>query len=163
MKLKQGFEGGEKSESEVFYENQRNLSDDIVEKWLEPENLETKNKISAEGFEIVESIDGRVDKNVEISHVRITSEGQYPQHIHRKSDAYFIVTNVIGEVYYLSGKKKTLIKNGDRIEIPRGTPHGFDTTPGAILEFISIQSPPITDEETGEHDFEIVQNLINRI
>lgn len=140
-----------------IYETWRAIADQIIESWLTPKNLQSKNKITAQGFEITESIDGGLDKNVEVSLVRITGHSEYPQHLHKNSDAFFII--VSGEGIFLSGDKKLPIAKGEKIDIPRGTPHGFELPENGILEFVSFQSPPIIDEQTGEQDFQ----LFNRI
>jgi quercetin dioxygenase-like cupin family protein len=136
-----------------FYEKCEAVSESAIEGWIKPENLANKEVIKAEGFTVTLAIDGGPDKNVEVSLVEIRSEGEYPQHVHKKSDAFFVV--VSGEAYFLSGKEKTLLKQGEKVQIPRGTPHGFELEDGKSFQFISIQSPPIINEETGEQDFHL--------
>lgn len=139
------------------YEGWHNITDEQINSWLSEENLSQRTKRSFQGFEIIDSLDGRVDPKVEISLVRLLKEGQYPQHVHNSSDAYFIVAS--GTAIFLSGLNKTQMKAGDRMDIPRGTPHGFEIPPGGILEFISLQSPPIKDEHTGEEDFHLIDQV----
>ena len=139
------------------YEQWTNISDETVSEWLQPENLEKRNKKTFEGFELVESIDGRLDANVEITLVKINKEPQYPQHIHKESDAYFIV--ISGEAIFITGDERKEVKAGDRVEVPRGMPHGFELKGKEALEFISLQSPPILNTETGENDFHLVDNI----
>ncbi len=135
----------------------RDMTDAVVEELLSPENLSKRTTRTFQGFEIVDSLDGRPDASVEVSLVRIIAEGQYPQHVHKKSDAYFIVT--AGEAVFLSGAERTMMRQGDRVDIPRGTPHGFEIAAGTTLEFISIQSPPIKDEHSGEEDFHLIDHI----
>lgn len=130
------------------------ISDEEVEALLSPENLSQRTKRTFAGFEITDSLDGKPNNNVELSLVKVTPEGKYPQHVHKKSDAYLIVT--AGEATFLSGDLRRPIKVGERLDIPRGTPHGFELKEGELLEFISFQSPPIKDEVTGEEDFHIL-------
>lgn len=139
------------------YENWRAIPETTVQEWLTPENLATKNKRTFRGFEIIDSVDGRVDKEVEVSFVKITEQGQYPQHFHKDSDAYFII--IEGEAFLLSGDQRRKIEKGERIEIPRGMLHGFELAEGETLEFISIQSPPIKNEHTGEEDFHLFNQI----
>ncbi|MFA7252906.1 MAG: hypothetical protein WC027_03570 [Candidatus Paceibacterota bacterium] len=139
------------------YEYWHNISDEIVASWLSPENLASKNKRIFQGFEITDSIDGRLDKNVEISLVKITKPGQYPQHVHNSSDAYLII--VSGQGTFLSGKQTRSVRSSERIDIPKGMPHGFDLVEGEALEFISIQSPPIKNENSDEEDFHLSEKI----
>ena len=126
---------------------------EAIEEWLKQENLDTKNSRLFQGFEIIDSIDGGINTEREVSLVRIIAVGQYPQHIHKESNATFIITK--GEGVYVSGHTRQQVKSGDRLVIPRGTPHGFELGEGQKLEFISIQSPPIRNIKTGEEDFHL--------
>lgn len=139
------------------YEAWHGIPIETIESWLSQENLATRNKRTFQGFEIIDSLDGRPDKNVEVSLVRIMEQGQYPQHVHNNSDAYFIIVN--GRAVLLSGKERREISQGERVDIPRGKPHGFELAEGEPFEFISIQSPPIKDEHSGEEDFHLVDQV----
>lgn len=121
--------------------------------WISKENLEHKTRREFAGFEITDAIDGGMDTSREVSLVKIKAVGQYPQHVHKESNAYFIIT--AGEAILLSGKEKRPIKAGDKIKIPKGLPHGFELKEGEGLEFISIQSPPIRNSETGAENLEL--------
>lgn len=144
---------------ELVRENQfmanvlKDVSDDTEINWLSNENLSLKNKRTFQGFEITDSIDGGINTEREVSLVKIAEVGKYPQHTHDESDAIFTI--VSGAATFLSGDKKREIKAGDKIKIPRGMPHGFELKEGEILEFISIQSPPIRNPETGKEDFRL--------
>ena len=127
---------------------------DNVQKWLSKGSLESKEKRSLLGFEITYGIDGAHDPAVEVSLVKLVQTQVYPQHVHRASDAVFII--VAGEGLLLSGATKKLVKAGDRVPIPRGTPHGFELITEQCLEFISIQSPPIRNKSTGEDDLHLI-------
>ncbi len=131
----------------------RDVNDEQIKKWMDPENLVGKNRREFAGFEIVDSIDGGIDENREVSLVTLKAVDQYPQHIHKNSDAYFIITK--GSAKLLSGREERIIMEGEKIEIPRGKPHGFEIAEGEQLEFISIQSPPIKNHETGEEDLHL--------
>jgi mannose-6-phosphate isomerase-like protein (cupin superfamily) len=139
------------------YEEWYQISEEMVATWLSPENLEQRNTRSFQGFEITDSLDGRTNPQVEISLVRLLKEGQYPQHVHYKSDAYFIVTD--GNAVFMSGNDRIDMKKGDRVDVPRGKPHGFEIPAGETFQFISLQSPPIKDEETGEEDFHLTNHV----
>ena len=143
--------------SKSIYDAWHLISEETLREWTSEENISLRNKRTFQGFEIVDSLDGRVDENVEVSLVRITEQGQYPQHVHNGSDAYFIILN--GHAILLSGKDRREISQGDRIDIPRGKPHGFELTNGESFEFISIQSPPIKDLHSGEEDFHLVDQV----
>ena len=140
-----------------IYESWREITPEQVEQWLSQENISKRETRTFAGFEIVDSLDGRQNPLVEVSLVRLLKEGQYPQHIHDKSDAYFIISK--GKAIFLSGQDKSEMVEGDRKEIPRGTPHGFEISDGQTFEFISLQSPPIKDEHTGDEDFRLVDRI----
>lgn len=132
----------------------------------ETEKLEWLNRatgierVVVQGFVLQSGIDGRTIENREVTLVTLTPEGQYPQHVHKDSDARFII--VSGEATLLLGKTQRKIHLGDIIDIPKGTPHGFDTIVGQNLVFISIQSPPIVNHKTGDLDLQVV-NLTDYI
>jgi mannose-6-phosphate isomerase-like protein (cupin superfamily) len=139
------------------YDTWHAIPEETIAKWVSQENLASKNTRTFQGFEITDSIDGRPDKDVEVSLVRLMDKGQYPQHVHHKSDAYFII--VSGTAVLLSGTERSAVSPGDRVDIPRGKPHGFELAEGHALEFISIQSPPIKDEHSGEEDFHLISQV----
>ncbi len=136
-----------------IFEKWYQISNSEIENWMSPVNLKNKNKRVFEGFEVTDSIDDGVWEDTEISLIRIKATGQYPQHVHDDSDAYFII--ISGEAVFLSGDNRRKIRSGDRIDIPKGTPHGFELKEGGNLVFVSIQSPPIRDKNTGDEDFRL--------
>ncbi len=131
----------------------KDVSDETIEHWISSENISLKNKRTFQGFEITDSIDGGARVDREVSLVKITGVSKYPQHIHAGSDAFFII--VSGSAIFLNREERKEIRKGDKIKIPRGMPHGFELKEGEALEFISIQSPPIRNSETGEEDFHL--------
>jgi mannose-6-phosphate isomerase-like protein (cupin superfamily) len=134
---------------------QGNLDDiENISDWTSPESL--KNKIVREfgGFKIYNAIDGSLVPDREVSLV-IANPGTYPQHIHRDSDAFFIVVN--GKALFISGNKEFEAGAGTKIKISKGTPHGFNINDGEKLEFVSIQNPPIKNHKTGEEDFHLYE------
>lgn len=145
-----------KNEKDI-YASWKDVSNETIQSWLSPENLASREKFETHGFEVISSIDGGLDENIEISLVRIKGEGEYPQHIHKDSDAYFVI--ISGEAQLLSRDSKRPITSGERIDIPRGTPHGFEMSEGGTLEFVSFQSPPIKNSETGEEDFHLFERI----
>ncbi len=130
------------------------VTDEQIQEWLKPENLAKRDRRTFEGFEIINSIDGKQDDAVEVSLVRISKEGPHPQHIHYYSDAHLVITS--GRAIFLSGTSRIEMKAGERIDVPREMPHGFEIPVGSYIEFVSLQSPPIKDGHTGEEDFYIV-------
>lgn len=139
------------------FETWRSISNETIDSWVSQENLENRNKRVFQGFEITDSIDGGLDSNTEVSLVKITAKDQYPQHIHKNSDAYFII--VAGEAVFLSADTKKVVRVGDRIDIPKGTPHGFDFDDKGILEFVSIQSPPIRNKDDNSEDLHLFDQI----
>lgn len=85
------------------YESWGTISDQQVSEWITEDNIQKCNSFVVEGFEVIEHVDGKINENVEISFVRIKAENIYPQHIHKSSDAYFIITK--GTAVLLSGSK----------------------------------------------------------
>ncbi len=132
----------------------KDVSDGTIEEWVSAENLALRHKRSFEGFEITDSIDGSLYPDREVSLVKISKVGQYPQHVHRDSDAFFTI--ISGEAILLSGKKRQSVVAGDTVKVPRGMPHGFELQEGAVLDCVSIQSPPIRATKTGEEDFHLI-------
>jgi mannose-6-phosphate isomerase-like protein (cupin superfamily) len=130
------------------------VTDEDVQFWLSPENLESKSTRVFAGFEITDSIDGAESDHREVSLVRLLESQVYPQHVHRGSDTLFII--VEGEAILLSGRRRIPIKAGARISVPRGMPHGFELHRGVTCKFISIQQPPIRDRHTGEEDLDVI-------
>ncbi len=135
----------------------RDVADENVDKWISEENLRNKNKRMFQGFEIFDAIDGNIADSREVSLVKITSVGTYPKHVHRESDAYFIITK--GEALLLKDNEEIPIKYQDRIKVPRGMVHGFKLNQGQSLEFIVVQSPPIRNRKTGEEDFHLTDHI----
>ncbi len=142
-----------KNESNNLYTKWQAITEEEVKEFLKPENIDRLNKRSFAGFDIIDSIDGRPNQEIEVSLIKITQAGEYSQHFHQNSDAYFIIT--FGRAIFLSDHQKKEIKKGDRIIVPRGMPHGFTVEEGNIFEFISFQSPPIHDKDSGEEDFHL--------
>lgn len=125
-----------------------------VQEWMNEPNLRSRRKRIYQGFDITEAIDGGIDPEREVSLVRLKDSEEYPQHVHRESDALFVIT--AGSAILLSGDERRLVKVGDWIPVPRGMPHGFQLNNGSYLEFISVQSPPIRNRITGEEDLHLV-------
>jgi len=122
-------------------------------RWVSPTNLNARLTRTFANFEIVDGIDGNEDANRAVCLVRLQPDTAYAQHVHRHSDALFIVT--AGAATLLIGADRRPVAIGDVVAIPRGMPHGFAVA-ATRLEFVSIQSPPILDSVTGEEDFWVV-------
>lgn len=121
--------------------------------WVTAANLNARPTRTFANFEIVDGIDGNRDANRAVCLVRLQPDTAYAQHVHWHSDALLIVTAGAGTL--MSGHDRRPVAAGDVVAIPRGMPHGFAVA-ATRLEFVSIQSPPILDEATGEEDFELV-------
>lgn len=130
------------------------LSDETVTHWISEKNLQLSKRRLFEGFEIFDDIDGALIPEREVSYLRLSAAHTYPQHIHYKSDAFFVF--ISGKGILLSGTRAIPVNADDSIKIPRGMPHGFKLENGTVLTFISIQSPPILNSETREEDFTLV-------
>lgn len=85
---------------------------------------------------------------VAITRVQL-SRGTHKPHIHRNSEAVFVIEEGTASLI----PQSIALRKGRSLHIPKNTPHGF-TVPQS-LTFISYQTPPIRDAETGEEDFHI--------
>lgn len=129
-----------------------------IASWTKEEHLAPKEKSDFEGFELTRNLDNGVfNEEREVTLVGIKKPGVYPQHVHYESDALFFIMS--GTAMFLSNQEKYKITKGDRIEIPRGMPHGFETNEGETLSFVSIQSPPIRNPLTGKEDFHLITTI----
>lgn len=102
-----------------------------------------------DGFQIFNGIDGNKDPAREVALVKV-GPGIQHEHCHLGSNATLIITKGSGRL--LSDGVSYPVKEGDTVGIPKGAPHGFELNDGEHLEFISVQSPPIIDRETGKVD-----------
>jgi quercetin dioxygenase-like cupin family protein len=86
------------------------------------------------------------DEIVEL--VELQPQSEYIPHYHKNSSAIVYIISGTG----LMQLKDNLIeyKPGTRISIPAGVMHGFKTTTRTL--FLSIQSPPIINSQTGQID-----------
>lgn len=75
-------------------------------------------------------------------------------HRHNESDAILFIIAGSAKAE-LDGQLKEL-KPGMRVIIPRGMTHGFITKEDK-LQFVSVQVPPIQDDETGRFDRDIIK------
>jgi quercetin dioxygenase-like cupin family protein len=73
---------------------------------------------------------------------------EYKPHYHKRSAA--IIYIIVGSGVFQLNKDMIEYHAGIRIEIPVGALHGFVTKERTL--FLSIQSPPILDAETGQVD-----------
>ena len=121
--------------------------------WIEEKSKTLTNERKLEGFELGEIEGSNAERNITL--VKLKQDGQYPQHIHKDSDAVLVIIN--GNALFLTGKDRIDVKSGDKIEIPRNMPHGFELPKGEQLEFLSVQSPPIRNPETGEEDLHNIE------
>jgi mannose-6-phosphate isomerase-like protein (cupin superfamily) len=130
------------------------VTDEELAHWVSPANLDARLTRTFANFEIVDGIDGNKDATRAVCLVRLQPDTAYAQHVHWHSDALLIVTAGAGTL--LTGHDRRPVTTGDVVAIPRGMPHGF-VVAATRLEFVSIQSPPIQDDITGEEDFEVVE------
>jgi quercetin dioxygenase-like cupin family protein len=86
--------------------------------------------------------------------VELQPQAKYQAHYHKKSVA--IIYIVSGSGLFQLGNKRLPYKAGKRIEIPAGTPHGFNTDTRTL--FLSIQSPPILNPDSKHIDIYYEKN-----
>jgi mannose-6-phosphate isomerase-like protein (cupin superfamily) len=72
-------------------------------------------------------------------------------HRHLRSETVLFILE--GTAVAIVGDDRIDVQAGDRVLIGRGVYHGFETAASA-LRFLSVQSPPILDESTGQLDLE---------
>tara|TARA_Y100000385_G_scaffold66934_1_gene66706 strand:- start:20241 stop:20618 length:378 start_codon:yes stop_codon:yes gene_type:complete len=94
------------------------------------------------GINRLETEDGGVE------FVRLYKDTKYKPHIHDKASAKFIFLVGTGEA--ILDEEPVLYSPGTIIDIPAGVMHGFNHFEETI--FLSVQSHPIQDRETGEID-----------
>ncbi|MCB9805910.1 cupin domain-containing protein [Candidatus Nomurabacteria bacterium] len=131
------------------------VNDDSIREWTSANSLKSKESREFEGYKITESIDGAKKYNREISFIEVTGPTNLPPHVHKNSDAYFIFIKGAGTL--IIGDEEISVSEGDKIEVPKNTKHGFIMRDDENLAFVSVQSPPIRNHETGEEDFEVVE------
>lgn len=128
-----------------------------VHSWVSDKNLKSKIKREFQGFELIDALDDGAFAEREVTLAKLKRPGEYPQHIHRNSDAVFYI--VSGTAVFISGDERQVVKPRDRIDIPRGKPHGFELEGGQTFSFLTIQSPPIRDRHTGKEDFHLIEAI----
>lgn len=89
---------------------------------------------------------GDVDEIVEL--VELQPHSFYKPHYHKESSA--IIYMIFGEGDFILGINEMPYAPGVRLDIPKDTPHGFKTRSETF--FLSIQTPPIRNDQTGEVD-----------
>ncbi|BBD70634.1 hypothetical protein NIES4072_70010 [Nostoc commune NIES-4072] len=93
--------------------------------------------------------------HVGCDHVFMPANTSLPPHLHQRSKTYLLVTS--GRGYGIIGDQHISIKKGDIICIEPQVVHSFSTESESI-EFISIQSPPISDEN-GNVDYVLMLSV----
>jgi quercetin dioxygenase-like cupin family protein len=83
-----------------------------------------------------------------VEFVKLYKDMSYKAHIHDKASAIFIFLTGTGNLL-LDGKAFPYAP-GKQFDVPAGVLHGFELAEETI--FLSIQSHPIQDRETGEID-----------
>jgi quercetin dioxygenase-like cupin family protein len=93
----------------------------------------------------------RLESQVAADMVSIAPHSASEVHRHNRSETVIFI--LAGEGRALVGNEWLDVRKGDRVLIGKGVFHGFATA-GSALEFLSVQSPPILDEATGQLDLE---------
>jgi quercetin dioxygenase-like cupin family protein len=96
----------------------------------------------------------RVSQPIEeiVELVELQANTKYRPHYHKKSVA--VIYMVLGEGVFVLGENEVPYRPGQRLDISANVPHGFLTKTRTL--FLSIQSPPILNRETGEVDLHYV-------
>ncbi len=88
-------------------------------------------------------------RDVKISFVQVAEGGQEKGHVHHRSQV--VILWVKGEGTLETRPYVSLMRPGDVRFVPRGAWHRIKAAAGAA--FISVQNPPIYDDETGGLDY----------
>ena len=91
-----------------------------------------------------------VEEIVEL--VELQQNATYRPHYHENSSA--VIYMILGEGMLVLGDNKLPYRPGMRLDIPAKVAHGFITHTKTL--FLSIQSPPILNRETGKVDLHYV-------
>jgi quercetin dioxygenase-like cupin family protein len=83
--------------------------------------------------------------------VRVEPHRRSQVHRHNRTETVLYI--LAGEARACIGDEVLAVRAGDRVLIGKGVFHGFETA-DAELRFLSVQSPPILDEATGQLDLE---------
>lgn len=87
--------------------------------------------------------------DVQIEVVEVTKDLSHEVHYHEAAYAYCVG---MGEKYHVAPPQKAKaflndhwfsFNDGDSVEIPQRVKHGFTIEEGGILNFLSVQAPPI--------------------
>lgn len=84
--------------------------------------------------------------------VELQPNAIYRPHYHENS--YATIYMVLGEGFFILGENKIAYRPGLKFDIPAKIAHGFLTETKTL--FLSIQSPPIRNRETGKVDLHYV-------
>jgi mannose-6-phosphate isomerase-like protein (cupin superfamily) len=118
----------------------------------------SKTRLPDDVLEEVLSGAGLTNEQLQVEIVGVNSDLTHEVHLHKESDAYVIVlgrgTNFEGpkNAKQFQGGKWIEVSENQEIQIPKGTPHGFTVEDGGVLYFLSLQLPPIVDEQ-GDDDY----------
>jgi mannose-6-phosphate isomerase-like protein (cupin superfamily) len=77
------------------------------------------------------------------------ARSQVHRHLHSETVLYVLE----GAGRARIGERHVEVRPGDRIAIGKGVYHGFETAASPLC-FLSVQSPPILDESTGQLDLD---------
>jgi quercetin dioxygenase-like cupin family protein len=83
----------------------------------------------------------------------VVVEAGQTSNVHRHNRAETVLYILDGESDVLVDDTVLHVRKGDRVLVGKGQFHGFVTHERSVT-FLSVQSPPILDDKTGELDFE---------
>jgi len=72
-------------------------------------------------------------------------EGNVPKHLHPNANEIEFILTGTGTIWL--GNKEEVVKLGDLIIIPHGTPHGGTKPNGGAIKLIAIKTPPQTPDD----------------
>lgn len=119
----------------------------------------SKTRLPEDFLQKVLALHGETKENMQIEIVGVHADLTNEVHKHENSDAFVVILGLhtnFAEPFNAQAYKNNhweFVTEGQEIEIPRGTPHGFTVAVNAgSLFFLSIQTPPIVDEH-GTDDY----------
>jgi mannose-6-phosphate isomerase-like protein (cupin superfamily) len=81
-----------------------------------------------------------------VARATVPAGGQTQEHFHRTSEEIYLFT--AGDGRMRLGGEETVVRAGQAVVIPPGTPHKLWAGEGAALELLCLCSPAYADEDT---------------
>lgn len=123
-----------------------------------------KGRIPSEALETIAARYAVTAEELQVELVRVTKDLSDEVHVHHHSRAYCIILGkqegleTPRDAFAYIDNQWSSVREGEAINIPPQTAHGFTVKRGGILYFLSVQTPPIEDGH-GHDDYERVERV----